>query len=203
MKDLGNVKDILGMRVERQGDIGNIKITHKYYIEKLLERFGMRECNPTGTPLESNASAIIQETQLEEKENERIDEPYRELVGCLIYLANASRPDIAFAANLLSRFCNNPKQTHWKMAKRVLRYLKGTIDYGINYVKEKDSLVAYTDFDWGGNTIDRRSNTGYLVYLAGGPVSWNSKKQKTVALSTMEAEYMALTEVTKEIIKLF
>ena len=82
------------------------------------------------------------------------------------------------------------------MAKRVLRYLKGTINYRIEYTKEKDCLTGYVDSDWGGDTINRRSNTGYVTYLSGGPISWNSRKQKSVALSTMEAEYMALSDAT-------
>lgn len=200
MKDLGNVKDVLGMHIERQGDVGSIKINQRFYIESALKKFGMTECNPMDTPLELNVNAIIADSEPKMNKDKLINEPYRELVGCLMYLANASRPDIAFAANVLSRFNQNPKEIHWKMAKRVLRYLKGTVDYGINYVSEKNSIVAYSDSDWGGDTLDRKSNTGYVVCLAGGPISWTSKKQRTVALSTMEAEYMALSEVTKEII---
>lgn len=200
MKDLGNVRDVLGMRVERKGDVGNIKLTQRLYIENVLKRFGMKDCNPTGTPLESNVNEIVRENEPKTNEIMRISEPYRELVGCLMYLANASRPDIAFAANLLSRFNNNPSEIHWKMAKRVLRYLKGTVDCGINYEKKSEYLVAYSDSDWGGDKNDRKSNTGYVVYLAGGPISWASRKQKTVALSTMEAEYMALSDLSKEII---
>ena len=126
--------------------------------------------------------------------------PYRELVGSLIYLANATRPDIAFAANTLSRFCNNPGKGHWQAAKRVLRYLKKTTHYGLTYTKDGEKLKAYTDSDWAGDTDDRKSCSGNILVLSGAAISWKSKKQASVALSTMEAEYTALSEVSREII---
>ncbi|XP_067131301.1 uncharacterized protein [Centruroides vittatus] len=125
--------------------------------------------------------------------------PYRELIGSLIYLANATRPDIAFAASTLSRFCADPDKTHWMIAKRVLRYLKGTSMYGITYVKNNEELKAYTDSDWAGDVDDRKSCTGNILILARGPISWKSKKQTSVAMSTMEAEYSALAEASREI----
>lgn len=136
-------------------------------------------------------------------EEERLEvqkKPYRELVGGLIYLANATRPDIAFVANVLSRFCSVPGITHWQFARRVLRYLKHTSHYGITYTKNKDKLQAYTESDWAGDIDDRKSCTGNVIMLAGGPISWRSKKQASVALSTMEAEYVALAEVSKEVL---
>lgn len=126
--------------------------------------------------------------------------PYRELIGGLNYLANATRPDIAFAASTLSRFCNDPGRTHWLLAKHVLRYLKGTKRYGINYIKNSEDVTAYTNSDWAGDVDDRKSCTGNIIILANGPISWKSKKQGSVALSTMEAEYAALAEISREII---
>lgn len=202
IRDLGNVKDILGIHIERKNDNGNIKITQKKYILNFLKKFGMQNCNPLNTPLDINIDIANIKTNVEYDDSEILDVPYRELVGNLISLANVTRPDIAFAANVLSRFCTTPKKIHWKMAKRILRYLKGTAEYSIKYVKEKDDLIGYVDSDWAGDTSDRRSCTGYVMFLSGGPVNWNSKKQKTVALSTMEAEYMALSEARKEIIYL-
>lgn len=125
--------------------------------------------------------------------------PYKELVGELNYLANATWPDIAFAASTLSRFCTDPGKTHWLLAKHVLRYLKGTKHYGIKYIKNMDKVAAYKDSDWAGNVDDRKSCTGNLVILANSPISWKSKKQRAVALST-EAEYAALSEISREII---
>lgn len=107
---------------------------------------------------------------------------------------------LTFAANVLSRFCSDPGITHWQLARRVLRYLQHTSHYGITYTKNKDKLQAYTDSDWAGDIDDRKSCTGNVIMLAGGPISWRSKKQASVALSTMEAEYVALAEVSKEVI---
>ena len=128
------------------------------------------------------------------------DRPYRELVGGLIYLANATRPDIAFTASVLSRFCSNPGHEHWLIAKRVLRYLKLTSHYGILYNKDETNLLAYTDSDWAGDIDDRKSCSGNLLMLSQGPISWKSKKQMSISLSTMEAEYVALSEVSREVI---
>lgn len=128
--------------------------------------------------------------------------PYRKLIGALIYLTNTTRPDISFAVSKLSRYCSNPGKIHWIAAKRVLRYLKGTANYGILYEKRNQKIHAYTDSDWAGDTEDRKSCSGYAVMFAGGPISWESKKQKSVALSTMEAEYIGLSEAVKEVIYL-
>ncbi|XP_070152493.1 uncharacterized protein [Polyergus mexicanus] len=128
--------------------------------------------------------------------------PYRELIGSLIYLANATRPDLAFAASALSRFCTDPEEAHWKLAKRVLRYLQHTAGYGITYTKDCKEMQAYVDSDWAGDVEDRKSCSSNVVMLANGLLSWNSKKQKSVALSTMEAEYVAISEVCKEIVYL-
>ena len=119
-----------------------------------------------------------------------------------MYLAVNTRPDIAFAASYWSQFNNKCGKTHWLAAKRVLQYLKRTINYSIVYRKTGKLLEGYTDADWANCTSDRRSYTGYCFRLADGPVSWASKKQPTVALSSTEAEYMALTEAAKEAIYL-
>ncbi|XP_067128467.1 uncharacterized protein [Centruroides vittatus] len=138
--------------------------------------------------------------QSESEMNEMKGKPYRELIGGLLYLANSTRPDLAFAASMLSRFCSNPGIVHWKMAKRVLRYIQATVNYGLHYEKCDQKLCAYVDSDWAGDIDDRKSSSGNMIILANGPVSWQSRKQKSVALSTMEAEYMALSDVTKEVI---
>ncbi|KMQ82311.1 retrovirus-related pol polyprotein from transposon tnt 1-94 [Lasius niger] len=142
------------------------------------------------------------ESSTDEEKTNTERKPYRELIGSLIYLANATRPDLAFAASALSRFCTNPEEAHWKLAKRVLRYLQRTIDYGITYTKDCEKMRAYVDSDWAGDVEDRRSCSGNVIILANGPISWELKKQKSVALSTMEAEYVALSEVCKEIVYL-
>lgn len=202
MVDLGPIHDILGIGVERQGLTGSICLSQKKYIKELVAKFNMEDAKPTSTPMETNMKITKEMSPKSEDERAEMKKrPYRELVGGLIYLANATRPDIAFAAGTLSRFCTDPGEVHWSLAKRVLRYLTGTSHYNIKYIKNKnDALAAYTDSDWAGDVDDRKSCTGNVIMLANGPISWKSKKQASVALSTMEAEYAALAEMSREII---
>lgn len=203
MKDLGPVNEILGIQIERDGDKGSIKISQKKYINEIIERFGMDSCKTAYTPL---ASGIKLSKEMEPKNTDEIklmeNKPYKELIGCLNYLANTTRPDISFTVGALSRYNLNPGIQHWKCAKHVIRYLKQTADYKILYRKTEKPLYAYTDADWAGDQDERKSCSGSVHILAGGPISWFSKKQTTIALSTMEAEYVALSESTKEVIHL-
>jgi hypothetical protein len=132
--------------------------------------------------------------------------PYQSAVGALMYAMLGTRPDIAFAVTKLSQFSQNPGPAHWKALKRVLRYLKGTLDYQLTYrgtsksprIDTFPTLTGYCDADWGSDIDDRRSVTGYAFILAGAAISWQAKKQPTVALSSVEAEYMSATQATKE-----
>jgi len=201
MKDLGPVTEIFEMRVVREGPSGSIHISQEAYTRRIIERFGMAHANPASTPMETGVRLSREdEASSKEEKDEMRQRPYRELVGSLSYLANTTRPDIMFAANVLSRYNANPGKTHWKAAKHTLRYLIGTSNLGITYAKSGKPLHAYVDSDWGGNIDNRRSCTGLALILGGGPINWKSKQQKSVALSTMEAEYMALLEVVKEVI---
>ncbi|OWZ06003.1 polyprotein [Phytophthora megakarya] len=130
------------------------------------------------------------------------EKPYRALVGCLLYITTCTRPDVAYIVTQLSRFLENPGQQHWKAAIRVLRYLKSTRELAIVYngIKGKVELSAYTDADWGSNLDDRRSVSGTMVMISGAPVIFKSKYQRTVALSSAEAEYMALSLCTQEVL---
>jgi len=199
--DLGQVNNILGIEVTREGATGNIKISQRKYTEELIKKFNMQDSKSTSTPVESNTKISKELGPLDDAERiEMQNKPYRELIGGLIYLANATRPDIAFAAATLSRFCSDPGKAHWNLGKRVLRYLKATPNYSIEYKRSGEKLKAYTDSDWAGDVDDRKSCTGNLVMLAGGPISWKSKKQTSISLSTMEAEYAALCEMSKELV---
>jgi hypothetical protein len=134
--------------------------------------------------------------------------PYQSAIGAIMYAMLGTRPDIAFAVTCLSQFCSNPGMTHWQAVKRLLRYLQGSLDTRLTYsgpVGELScippigsTLVGYCDADWASDLNDRRSISGYVFLLAGGAVSWQSKKQTTVALSSVEAEYMAMTQAGKE-----
>lgn len=128
--------------------------------------------------------------------------PYRELIGALTYLAVATRLDIAFTVSSLSQFNNSYSNIHWTAVKRVLRYLKGTADLGLVYEGDTEPLKGFVDADWGNCLVNRRSFTGYTFILSGCAISWEARKQRTVALSSTEAEYMALSEAAKETIHL-
>lgn len=203
MKDLGPVSDILGINIERDQPTGSIRLNQRKYVCDLFEKFGMSSSKTVTTPLELNIKLTKESKPTTKEERDEMKKiPYRELIGGLIYLANATRPDLTFAASALSRFCAEPGMVHWKLAKRVLRYLKGTLDYDITYSKENSELKGYVDSDWAGDIDDRKSCSGNVFVLAGGPISWEARKQKSVALSTMEAEYMALSDACKEAIYL-
>ncbi|XP_076383614.1 uncharacterized protein LOC143260914 [Megalopta genalis] len=124
--------------------------------------------------------------------------PYRELIGALMYLAVATRPDISHAVSALSQFNDSFGKGHWQAAKRILRYLKGNSDVGIVFKNNISNLTGYVDADWAVCIQDRRSYTGFVFTMNGGTVSWESRKQRTVPLSSTEAEYMALSDASKE-----
>ena len=191
MTDLGLMRYFLGMQVKQKA--GHIFIYQEKYADDLLKKFRMTDCKPTSTPMGTN------EKLSKEDGKEKVDETiYRSLVGSLIYLTN-TRPDIQHAVSIVSRFMSKPSKSHFTAAKRILRYVKGTKNFGIIYKAESDcDLIGYTDSDWAGSIDDRKSTTGYIFLLGSKIISWATKKQKTVALSSAEAEYMAATSATCE-----
>lgn len=194
IKDLGETKDCLGVRITRNRKIGTIGIDQEEFIEQILDKFNMSECKPVGT-VGTQEEAIIKP-----QDGEKIKsppEPYQNLVDSLMYLATWTRPDIAHAASMLSQFNTCYTEEHWQVVKRVLRYLKGTSNICLTY-GQSDTITGYVDADWAGDENDRRSYTGYVFMIGDAAISWESKKQPTVALSTTEAEYMALAEAAKE-----
>lgn len=196
IKDLGDVKYCLGIEVSRNRE--GTYLSQSGYIRDVLARFGMSDCKPVRTPLDPNVK--LHDPDGSNKENP--DVPYRELIGSLMYLAQGTRPDIAFAVSALSQWCTSYNQIHWTCAKRVLRYLKETINHGLFYKKTGGSLVGFTDADWGNCGKDRRSYSGLVFLLANAAISWRSCKQRTVALSSTEAEYTALSDAAREAIYL-
>ncbi|KAJ0735747.1 putative RNA-directed DNA polymerase [Helianthus annuus] len=193
IKDLGNLKYFLGIEVARTEE-GMVLSQRKYTLD-ILEDAVMLGCRPSPMPMEQNL-------KLETREKEdRVDAShYRRLVGRLLYL-QATRPDIAHSVSVLSQFVADPRQSHLDAATRVLRYLKATAGQGILLLKKGgNSLVAYTDSDWLGCPVTRRSRTGYLLLLGGSPVSWKSKKQSVVSRSSAEAEYRAMATTVSEIL---
>ncbi|GBP96860.1 Retrovirus-related Pol polyprotein from transposon TNT 1-94 [Eumeta japonica] len=158
----------------------------------------MSECNPVKTPGEIQKKKTNYLINKEEIDNRF----YREVIGALMYLVVGTRPDIANTVSRLAQFVNEPCQQDWLAVKRILRYLAGTLKLGIFYTKKDKSMIGYCDADWGGCLEDRRSYSGYVFILAGGAVRWKSQKQRTVALSSTESEYVSLSEAVKELIYL-
>lgn len=160
LRDIGRLEHCLGMDFD-MGEKG-ILIHHKKYIEEILERFGLSECNPVSTPLDAGTK-LVQDSAWKDSDGEK--PPYRELVGCLVYLAVSTRPDISHAASLLGQFNDCFNKNHWNAAKRVLRYLKGTKQLGIFYAREKCDIVGYVDADCSSSACDRRSFSGFVFLL--------------------------------------
>ena len=196
MKDLGKVGKFLGMNID-QNDNCNVELNLSDYTTKMLKEFGMSDCKAEKTPFYSNSS--LNEVSDEQQNNENVSQ-YRMLVGKLLFASNTVRFDITQIVGVLSRFLQNPKVIHMETAKRVLRYLKGTMEYGIKYTcKQENSIKGFwRDADWANDKVSRRSISGYVFKYAGGPITWRSKKQAVVAISTAEAEYMSLCEAVKE-----
>ena len=195
IKDMGKLHHFLGMSVDQNEKNKTVWIGHPSYIENLLRKFGMQDCTPVNTPVDVGSKL---ETTTDEEECAD-QQQYQSAIGSLMYLAVSTRPDIAYAVGNLAKFTSKPSTKHWTALKRVLRYLKGTIKHGILYSqKNSGECVGYSDADWAGDINDRKSTSGYIFQISGAAVTWRSKKQGCVALSTAEAEYVALCSAGQE-----
>ena len=195
MKDLGLASVFLGMQINQNSSAVSVHLSH--YLKGFLSEFNMLDSNSVTTPLVPGFSLVPDGSPLNTSDAAK----YRSMVGKLLFAANTVRPDLAFAASVLSRYIKEPHGNHLAGMKHVLRYIKGTLNLGLKYSKgETFKLVGYCDADWAGDNVDRKSTTGYLFMLSGAAITWRSTKQKTVALSSTEAEYMALGDAVKEIL---
>ena len=186
----------LGIQIKRSADRQLIKIHQSSYIKGLLKKFGMTDCHPIFTPAEGNVT-------LRPNQEQSVDVSFRQLIGGLMFLTVFTRPDIAFAVHRLSQYLDNLSTDHWQAAKRVLRYLKGTQDVGINFDGNAlcpNQLLLYTDSDFATCVTTRKSISGVVITVNGGPVSWTSRKQGSVASSTTDAEYIAAHEGARELV---
>ncbi|KAJ9550828.1 hypothetical protein OSB04_014873 [Centaurea solstitialis] len=190
MKDMGEADVILGIKIIR-GEHG-ITISQSHYIEKMLNKFNMKDCSPIGTPMDPTVKLMpnkgVTVNQLE----------YSRAIGSLMYAMLSTRPDIAFAVGKLSRYTHNPGLIHWQAINRVFKYLKGTMDYGLTYSGFPSVLEGYSDASWITNTEDHSSTSGWVFLLGGGAICWASKKQTCITASTMESEFVALAAAGKE-----
>jgi hypothetical protein len=193
MKDLGDLRFILGMVWERSGS-GESLLHQRQYCLDIIMKFGMDQSKAVATP----ADVVLDPSETSDLfDNVKL---YQEAVGSLIYLMTGTRPDIAYSVGVVSRYMHKPTKVHWLMVKRILRYLKGTADFGIVSADNTLALTGYADANWGSDLETRRSTTGYLFMVHGSLVSWCSKRQATVALSSAEAEYMSVSSAAQEAI---
>jgi hypothetical protein len=125
---------------------------------------------------------------------------YQSAVGFLMYAMLGTRPDLAYAVSVVSRFASNPNEHHWSAVKRILRYIKGTLELNLVFSGKLGNLTGYSDADWAGDHDTRRSTSGYVFNVGSGAISWSSKRQPTVALSSCESEYVGQTNAIKEAI---
>lgn len=192
---LGNNNYYVGMEIKRDRDSKTIAIDQKSYIEKVTEKFRMSDSKSISTPFDMG-TVLSKST-----DDSGVEFPYRQACGSLMYAATVTRPDISFAVGEISRYMQNPNQEHVNAVKRILRYLNHTKSTGIMYGQQNNnemSLIGYTDADYARDIDSRRLTTGYVFKIGNGIVTWKSQRQKYVALSTTEAEYMAACDGAKE-----
>jgi hypothetical protein len=196
MKDLGPIHWFLGLEITRDRPRCLIYVSQNRYVTDIVERFGFSNARPISTPVTANFKLP------------RLDTPevnvrdYQSRIGSIMYAMLGTRPDIAYAVGALSQYSASPGLDHLNAVNRVLKYLNCTKDYKLMYNggDREGDFTAYSDSDWAGDPRDHRSISGYVFKVAGGAVSWSSKKQPSTALSSTEGEYMALTHVAKEAI---
>ena len=206
MKDLGNAKFVLGIKIERDRTNKTLSISQSEYINNVVRKFGMEDSRrETYTPM-NPGMRLVKSGLFGEDESKSVDATqYQAAVGSIMYAMLGTRPDIGFSISRLAQYSNDPREQHWNAVKQLVRYLATTANYCLTYKgggnnTTEPELTVYTDSDWAADYDTRRSTTGYLFQLAGGAISWKSKRQPTVALSTTEAEYMAACEATRETI---
>ena len=189
MKDMGRLSTFLGIDIKPTSN--GMFLSQSNYLIQLLNRFKMSDCNPIKTPIETK-------NDIENASDSLTNEPYKELIGCLLYVTQTTRPDLSYAINYFSRFQSDPKVVHWKGLKRILRYVRGTVSLGLHFCRNGTSmLTGYADADWGSGS-DRKSTSGYIFQLNNNLVCWGTKRQTTVAQSSTEAEYVALAHAATE-----
>lgn len=189
-------KCFVGLQIQRDRSRRQLFINQEYYIEQIVKTYNLEQSKDVTTPLDYNQK-LCKSGTTDGKDHEQIEVPYRELVGSLMYAMLGTRPDISFAVNVLARYSEEPRKAHWQAAKRVVQYLKTNKSLGIKFEGNKP-LTSYTDADYAADVDTRKSTSGCLILLSGGPIMWKTNKQGTVATSTTEAEFIAACLCAKE-----
>jgi len=195
--NLGTARQFLGIEIHYSND--GISLGQRVFIDSILKRFHMETAHGAATPLDDKVKLDLAEEE-GEREGEVDPKLYQAIVGSLMYIALATRPDISFAVAALSRYNSRPFARHLTAARRVLRYLKVTKDYRLRYNSSTtgpNTLIVYTDSEWASDSADQKSQGGY-IFISNGTISWQSRKQDLVATSTLEAEYIACSEASRE-----
>jgi transposase InsO family protein len=194
--DLGDLNYIVGLEVHRDRGTQSISLCQLQYLESKIEAFGQTAAQPISIPLSPGVCFDSVALNIPSKA------PYREAVGGLMYAMTSTRPDIAFATSFMSQYFDSYGSAHWNAAKRIFQYLNATKDLQLQYCGRNKSvdLEVYVDADFANCPDDRKSRSGYVILMAGAAISWYSKKQQTIALSTAEAEYVAATSAVQEVL---
>jgi hypothetical protein len=205
LRDEGPTKWLLGVEISRDRPNHTLTINQAQFTRDILKKAGMENCKSIDTPMSPGTRLSKDQCpQTKEEESEMKSVPYRELLGAIAYLAIATRPDIAYTVSVLARFSHNPGRAHWTALKHLLRYLQGTIGCGISYAPDPDSsdelFSSFTDSDHAGNPDNMRSTSGFVIKMGTGAISWASRLQPFVTLSTTEAEYVAAVTTGQEIL---
>ena len=204
LRDLGPVFFLLGVHVTRDRSKRMLSLSQRQAIVDMLKKFDMEDCKPVGTPLDPGSKLSIADSpQTIEDVAVMRSKPYAEAVGTLMYIAIATRPDIAYAVGVLSRFSSNPGVAHWKAVQHLFRYMQATKDLKLTYApdpSQTDLFTTYCDADFAGNIDNKRSTSGYVVKIGTGAVSWSSRLQSFNTLSTTESEYVAAVAAGQEIL---
>lgn len=191
----------IGIDINRNRIQRTIHLSQPDYVKTVLERFNMSNCSTLSVPADPCAKLTPQMCpQNEEEKKEMANIPFMECIGSVMHLTHLTRPDIAYAVGQVSRYSQSPGQEHWKALKRILAYLRKTLNFGLLFGGGDDELYGYCDADYAGDLGNRRSTSGALFTLHNGPVSWFSRRQSCVALSTTESEFISAAEGAKEAI---
>jgi len=198
LKDLGSAKVFIGMNMTRDRIKRVIYIDQAHYGKAMLSRYGMSECNPISIPMQPGKKLCKAGTVLSTNETKL----FQAMVGSIGYMMNCTRPNLAYALGKVAQFVSNPTEKHLATVKQIFRYIKGSLNTKLCISLKNpqgDRVLAFFDFSWADDIEDKRSTFGYVVLFGTTPLIWKSRKHKVISLSTTDTEYVAATEVTRDI----